>query len=511
MQQSKSHPFILLTLFFFFSCNFVLAQDISDFIKRVEAAEQSQKPALIDSFLQVHETFPVFDNDTTSYVFYRGAVNKVSIASDLNFWDSEATLLNRLSGTDFYYDKMVLDAQARIDYKLVENGTNWILDPLNPNTAPSGYGDNSEIAMPAYPDQPELRYYEEIPKGSVSQTIVRSPYRGRRRLRIYTPSGYDNSSEAYQVAVFNDGFEYLDLAKAANILDYLIHHQIINPIIGVFVPPVDRTEEYTDFDVNRTSATAIDYLNFLDKNLMPYVDENYRTLRTASDRAILGPSHGGNISLLAGAYLPEQFGNIGAVSPTVVFNMEQVYGNFRCQDSVAIALIDVGCDPDGPKQSKFHIDYGVYEWPANIDRIHDFKRLLDRNGYNTMLATYPEGHSWGNWSGHLEHVLVEFFPYNEGTSSDAVEAVPKTIVLGSNYPNPFNPSTTIPFSLKSAQHVRLEIFDLTGKHIQDLLSSTLSAGNHTVVWDARHVASGVYLYRLTTDQITMTRKMVLVK
>lgn len=88
--------------------------------------------------------------------------------------------------------------------------------------------------------------------------------------------------------------------------------------------------------------------------------------------------------------------------------------------------------------------------------------------------------------------------------------------LHQNYPNPFNPSTTIRYSLPTRGKVSLTIYNLLGQTIQTLTDQTESAGEHEVTWDGRDVsgepvASGVYLYRLTTDNGTLSRKMLLLK
>ena len=85
-----------------------------------------------------------------------------------------------------------------------------------------------------------------------------------------------------------------------------------------------------------------------------------------------------------------------------------------------------------------------------------------------------------------------------------------------NYPNPFNPSTTISYSLAQAQPVKLGIYNLRGQLVRALVDDTRDSGSHSVVWNGtddngRPVASGVYLYRLETANQTLTRRMVMIK
>ena len=89
--------------------------------------------------------------------------------------------------------------------------------------------------------------------------------------------------------------------------------------------------------------------------------------------------------------------------------------------------------------------------------------------------------------------------------------LPVGFALGQNYPNPFNPSTIIPFSLPAASTVRLDVFDALGRQIESRDLGYMSAGDYEVDFEASALASGVYFYRLTSDQATMSRKMLLLK
>ncbi|MDE0708957.1 MAG: leucine-rich repeat domain-containing protein, partial [bacterium] len=94
-------------------------------------------------------------------------------------------------------------------------------------------------------------------------------------------------------------------------------------------------------------------------------------------------------------------------------------------------------------------------------------------------------------------------------------ALPEGFVLGSNYPNPFNPSTLIPYQLPVPMRVRLEVFNTLGQRIATLVDGERPAGSHTAEWDAtdasgQSVGAGVYLYRLSGDDAGITRSMLLI-
>jgi len=90
------------------------------------------------------------------------------------------------------------------------------------------------------------------------------------------------------------------------------------------------------------------------------------------------------------------------------------------------------------------------------------------------------------------------------------DPVPTEFSLLQNYPNPFNPSTTIPFSLAGSGHVTLKVFDLLGKEVALLVDGELPAGDHRVTFDASHLTTGIFFYRLQMGTRTFTRKLVLI-
>jgi hypothetical protein len=96
------------------------------------------------------------------------------------------------------------------------------------------------------------------------------------------------------------------------------------------------------------------------------------------------------------------------------------------------------------------------------------------------------------------------------TSSEPTARVTK-LALEQNFPNPFNPSTEIRFSLPQAGQVRLGVYDVNGRLIEQLVNSAMTTGNHTIRWNAAGQASGVYMLRLEFEGTVLTRKMTLLK
>lgn len=97
------------------------------------------------------------------------------------------------------------------------------------------------------------------------------------------------------------------------------------------------------------------------------------------------------------------------------------------------------------------------------------------------------------------------------TSSEGGATLPNGFRLEQNYPNPFNPSTTIGFELGTTADVRLVVYDVLGREVQVLVDGRLAPGEHAVRFEAAHLPSGVYLYRLEVDGRRETRSMLLSK
>jgi len=129
-------------------------------------------------------------------------------------------------------------------------------------------------------------------------------------------------------------------------------------------------------------------------------------------------------------------------------------------------------------------------------------------------ALYDDGRNTGRFL--VDNVNSGQLPLAAGQSGltsviDADALVPREVMLAANYPNPFNPSTVIKFSLPIATHVELDIYNVLGRRVSRLLDGQVKAGQHTVRFDGTPYAAGVYFYRLRAGDETIVRKMVLLK
>ena len=482
----------LFYIFLFLFPSIIYSQSqFVQFINHVNSlTDPAQKTAAVDSFMIYARTVGIpFIEDSTANFICLGNYNSVTTAGDFNNWSAAAWPLTRLPQTNFWYRSQNFELDARLDYKFVLNGSNWILDPENPLTCSGGFGPNSELAMPAYVQPWEIQYNPNILHGTVlSKSIYSANTSVTYQLNIYLPPGYDTlSALTYPTVYFQDGGEYISLASAVKVLDNLIDSNKIKPVIGVFVTPNNRNEEYAYSKRNQ-------YRLFFVNELVPYIDNNYKTIENPANRLVLGDSFGGNISALISYNHPEVFGLCGLHSAA-----------FWPNNYEALNLIT-----SGPvKPIKWSSIWGTYE--SLYPELRSFRDFLLGNNCQLDWLERPEGHSWGLWRASIDRMLEYFFPANSTEIKPTLNQSVNEFNLYQNYPNPFNPSTKIYYTIRNTQFVTIKVYDVLGKEIATLVNEEKSAGNHEVNFNAAQITSGVYLYRLQAKNYVETKKMIVIK
>ena len=366
------------------------AKDYASFSELIELVIESDsidQYALVEAFMDSAET-PFIETDSLVYFLYHGDASRVQVAGDFTGWSPSGRSFTQLRDTKLWYRKETFESNARLDYKLVISGSNWILDPKNPNRIGGGFGQNSELAMPDYNHPEEIESRDDIEKGSVAQIQLFSEATGKTYdVHIYLPASYDETLE-YPAAYFQDGSDYLNLASSKNVFDNLVADGKIVPTIGVFVVPNDRNIEYAFDD-------RFKYTDFFVNELVPYIDSNYSTKATADSRAVIGDSYGGNISAIIAFQNPDVFGNCGIHSGA--FQPNNFHTNGIVMDGVK-------------KDIKVASIWGTYEGsslPPNMRKVKDY---LIETGYDVVWKELPEGHSWGLWRATTDDMLEFFFP-----------------------------------------------------------------------------------------------------
>ena len=113
----------------------------------------------------------------------------------------------------------------------------------------------------------------------------------------------------------------------------------------------------------------------------------------------------------------------------------------------------------------------------------------------------------GTWSGKVLKTTNGGLTFaNSNTSS-----LPQKVNLQQNFPNTFNPATTISFTLPNERFVKITVIDVSGKTVAGILNDKLGAGEHRVNWNVGDLPGGVYFARLVAGDQTITRSMILLK
>ena len=172
---------------------------------------------------------------------------------------------------------------------------------------------------------------------------------------------------------------------------------------------------------------------------------------------------------------------------------------------------------------RWNLVAGTAAYHLQVSQNNDFSELLFEKD-DVLAVTWRTGqldpfvtYHWrvratnsagaGEWS--------QAFMFTTGATAvnieEEVTEMPDEYFLGSNYPNPFNPQTTIRFGLPEAGFVTLDVFDMLGRRVATLVNSTMAAGYHTVTFGSMSLSSGIYFYRISAGEFHQVRKMMMMK
>ena len=167
------------------------------------------------------------------------------------------------------------------------------------------------------------------------------------------------------------------------------------------------------------------------------------------------------------------------------------------------------------------LDRAIQEAAQGSPAVEEARRLLERLPASVLKAAGQETHWLSESDRTLAdeariRVLAALTALTTPTAVAQPVAVPHEFRLDQNHPNPFNPNTTIEFSVPMRGAVELAIYNLAGQKARRLMRTVLDAGNHSVAWDGRdqhgrELASGVYIYKLQAGEQVDSRKLLLLK
>ncbi len=206
-----------------------------------------------------------------------------------------------------------------------------------------------------------------------------------------------------------------------------------------------------------------------------------------------------------------------SVTPSVLWPPNNKFVSVRadvaakdsCDDAPAIALHSI--TKNDPSKGAFA---GAAIGMADVE----FQLLAERSGTFKSGLIYTIVYVATDASGNsAKDSAVVTVPHNMSSDANALEGAqfaeetPTEFSIGQNYPNPFNPATVFRFGLPVPAHVSLRIYNITGEEVANLVNGQMTAGYHTVEWNAGSLPTGIYVYRMTAGEFSETRKLLLIK
>ncbi len=351
------------------------------------ARRPTEGDALVSAFVARCGGTPVIEGDEAIFLVRGRSDAPPRLVGDFNGWGDagpEVVGLQRLSDTSFFFRKVRLRKDARVEY-MISNGEREAPDPFNPLSVDGFAEAHSEVRMPEYRPPVEIVPDATLPQGRLVRFDHVSLQLGNtRRVHVYLPPGHEREpGRRYPEAWFGDGTFYVERVFVPRILDHLIGHGRIEPVVAILVDPAERRVEY------RGHAG---YRHMMVSELVPRVAREFPVEGRADRRLVAGGSRGGLAAIDLALAHPDVFGLCGAWAPAV--------GPRPVPDLLAHRPATSG---------RFFLVEALYdrEWGPDAPALQSGLTAL---GSSTRLVQIPEGHTLATWRGVIDDVLEEFFP-----------------------------------------------------------------------------------------------------
>lgn len=203
----------------------------------------------------------------------------------------------------------------------------------------------------------------------------------------------------------------------------------------------------------------------------------------------------------------------------VDFDFESDYNNFQFGDNSYLSTMGSAEEAiiESTDFATWITDSGYDENSTKIDV--EFVsgsdlRLTGESIGDVNLAGTPLADVTTDVDGNQRSEVAPYKGAFEGEAFDVAAEIddkPLAYSLSQNYPNPFNPTSNIQFTLPQNNHVRIDVYNINGQLVQTLVNTNMTAGEHTVTFNARNLASGVYIYRIVAGNFVQSKRMTLIK
>jgi Zn-dependent metalloprotease len=158
------------------------------------------------------------------------------------------------------------------------------------------------------------------------------------------------------------------------------------------------------------------------------------------------------------------------------------------------------------------------QWYGPLSNTNSYTtRMYDYDGYLDIRVDVTSGGQQTSATRYVlctncsgDSLLVKQLP-DTTRIINSIDSLPQNLIVEQNYPNPFNPSTVISYQLSAVSYVTLKVYDILGREVAVLADKEFTAGKYEFEFDASNLPSGTYIYRLRTENKTITKKMLLIK
>lgn len=342
---------------------------------------------------------PLEDPASARVVFLARATVTASswkVSGSFSDWDTatKATTLTPVPETDlFAAETSIPHGSTSFEYKLLENGTTFVPDPLATTVVwdgiDRGFGKLGEMNAVGHPGDSPLDRGRMISLGKVHATKLNDD----RDVWVHYPAAYDDAScKKLPSIVFHDGNESLTrgaFAKKADEL-YATRPDLAAVLVFVGLPTQEvRMDQYT---FGTAGAKGPDYIDFLVSDLWPKITKSSRVCGKPEARGISGASLGGLISTFGAFEHPEQWGWVGSQS-----------GSYFWDDDALITRAQT----EAKKPVRIYLDSGCPE--DNCDVNDALATALQQKGYDFVRIKAPgAAHDWSYWEARLPGMLTHF-------------------------------------------------------------------------------------------------------
>ena len=377
-----------------------------------ELERTPDKAALVDTFLEKQGSFPIVEAPDVVHFVYRGEAEDVGIAGDM-IGSRREEPMTRVQGTDLFYYSTRLEADAAVTYGFIVDFGETMADPRNPLPGKGLFGEVSWLSMPARdvavfdgePDTSRQGRMETVEQdremgedeGQDEGEDEGEDEAAKLTAEVYLPADYDGDSRRrYPTVYVYGGGEALEEGGMKNALDHLIGRKI-DPLIAVFV----KADDGATYDADSYNKMVL-------TELIPLIDDRYRTLADAHHRGVMGSGSGAATALYGSFQHPDIFGRVGSQPPEWWVDSETpLEESMQAAEASSLSI---------------YLDWGTYGFRSPHEAwdlsaaTREVWAQLRASSYRPAGGERPEGYGWSCWRGHTADMLVALFPLQRQAS-----------------------------------------------------------------------------------------------